>query len=99
MDTKSWIEIAAAVVLISGPILVIGDRLRSGKGIGARIIQLLAVLMVIPAILILALEGTIDGATAGTLFGTLIGFVLSDVGSFQNARSDGQQQGRPGRER
>jgi hypothetical protein len=86
MDVKSSIELIAAIAILIGPIAVIFERLRSGRGIGARSIQFAAVAMLIPTILIVALEKLIDGSTLGTLIGGLIGYLLSGVGTYEPSK-------------
>jgi hypothetical protein len=83
MDLKNWIELVAAVAILVGPIAVIVERFKIGRGIGARSIQFAAVAMLIPTILIVALEKLIDGATIGTLVGALTGYLLSGVGDYK----------------
>ncbi|MEI7806571.1 MAG: hypothetical protein WCI56_14725 [Hyphomicrobiales bacterium] len=56
METKAIIELIAAVAIIVGPIAVIIERLIGDRGIGARAIQFATVVMLIPTIVILALE-------------------------------------------
>lgn len=58
---------------------------RSGT-IGARVIQLTCVAIIVPAIIILGLEGTIKGETVATLIGGLVGYALSGLGDFDGKR-------------
>ena len=48
------------------------------KGFGQRVIQLVALLVLLPLAAILALEGKIEG-TPGALIGVAIGYTLSGV--------------------
>ena len=57
-----------------------------GGGIGIRLIQFLAVGLLIPSIVILALEGFLDKSVLGTLLGTIIGYVLSNIGDESKAK-------------
>lgn len=54
------------------------------KGFGVRIIQLLAIVLLIPAIIILAVQEILQTETIATLFGAIIGYVLSGVGKDEN---------------
>ncbi len=87
---KGIVELVAVAMWPLGFGAIIWQRLRSGKtGLGARVIQLCAVVMLVPAIVILGLEGIFDSATLGTLIGGLVGYVLSGVGQYQpSADSD-----------
>jgi hypothetical protein len=83
MKTSDIVELAAAGLMVIGLLAVFINRCKTGKGLGARVIQLLAVIFVIPAILILALEKFLTAETVATLLGTLIGYLLSGIGRFK----------------
>jgi xanthine/uracil permease len=87
MKTSDIVELIAASLMVLGVAAVFINRWTSDKGLGARVIQLLAVILVIPAILILALERFLTAETVATLFGTLIGYLLSGVGGFRPRQS------------
>jgi hypothetical protein len=81
---KSVIELIAVLMWPLGVGAIFWQRWVSGKGgLGARVIQLAAVIMLFPTIVILGLEKILDGATLGTLIGGLVGYVLSGVGDYQ----------------
>ena len=63
MENKFWIEVAAIAIMVGGPIGIFIDRWRTKRGIGVRIIQFLAVVLVVPSVLILALEGVLSSET------------------------------------
>ncbi len=83
MKTSDIVELAAAGLMVIGLLAVFINRWKTGKGLGARVIQLLAVILVIPAILILALEKFLTAETVAALFGTLIGYLSSGIGRFK----------------
>src|SRR5438132_154604 len=83
MKTSEIVELTAAGLMVIGLLAVFINRWKTDKGLGARAIQLLAVIFVIPAILILALEKFLTAETVATLFGTLIGYLLSGIGRFK----------------
>src|SRR6266852_7456529 len=56
------------------------------RGIGVRIIQFLAIVCIVPAIVILRLYDKISSDAVMTLLGTVIGFVLSNIKEFRNRR-------------
>ncbi len=49
------------------------------KGIGVRMIQLIAVLILVPVIAVLALEGSLTGEGVGTLLGAVVGYALGGI--------------------
>ena len=69
--------------MASFPILVIVNRIKTGAGISARAIQFLTVGMLIPLILIAALEKVLEPSNVSTLIGALTGYVLSGIGEFK----------------
>lgn len=77
MELRSFIEGAAAVTM---PVTVIGILLRAylnKQYFGPHTIQFCAVAVLVPLILILALERILEAPTIGTLLGALIGYALS----------------------
>ena len=85
MEIKELLEIGAVIIMIGGVAGVFVERMRSGKGIGVRVIQLLSVVLVVPVVLILALEGVLGGETVGTLLGAIVGYILSGIGKDEPA--------------
>jgi 4-amino-4-deoxy-L-arabinose transferase-like glycosyltransferase len=83
MDTKQIVELILGAAILVGPIIVIIERLIGDRGLGARAIQFAAVVMLIPAIVLLALEKIIDAPTVGTLIGGLSGYLLSSIGEYR----------------
>src|SRR5687768_12789561 len=56
-------------------------KIYKGKvgGIGARVIQFTCISLIIPCIIILALEKILQGETIATILGGLVGYVLSGI--------------------
>jgi hypothetical protein len=86
MPVERVAELGLVVVMLAGPSWVLWGRFRSRpkddtspKGIGVRIIQLLGILLLVPLIGILALEGKLNGDTTGALLGVAIGYTLSGI--------------------
>lgn len=79
----SWAEVALALVIVGGPGYALWSRLRDKaqppRGVGARLIQLTALLIILPLVGILTLEGKLSGETAGALIGVAIGYTLSGI--------------------
>lgn len=80
MEFKGIIELLAASIMVAGLIGIFIERLITKRGIGVRVIQFLAVTLIIPSILILSLEGILEAQASATLFGTIVGYVLSGIG-------------------
>lgn len=84
---KTIVEGVAAILMVLALGGILYDRIKRQKGIGVRVIQFLAVCFVIPALLILALEGKISTEVTGTLIGTIIGYTLSGIGKDEPSSS------------
>jgi hypothetical protein len=88
MITKEWIEILMASIMM---LVIVGILVRAiffKKGIGARVIQFACISFLIPAILILSIEGILNGETVGTLLGGVAGYVLSGISNYDNPLKD-----------
>lgn len=92
MPKYPWIEFPLLVLAIVGPLLVVWFRLKiicettengkstkKPKGIGVRMIQLIALLVLVPAIVILALECRLTGEGTGTILGAIVGYALGGI--------------------
>jgi hypothetical protein len=82
MDTKSIIELVAIAMFPVGFIAILVQRIIMQRSVGVRIIQLTAVVMLIPTIVVLGLEKVLEPATLGTLIGALTGYLLSGIGEY-----------------
>ena len=94
MPQHPWIEFPLLILAVGGPIIVLLCRLsRCGgteepKGIGVRMIQLIAVLILVPVIAVLALEGSLTGEGVGTLLGAVVGYALGGITASVPKKSD-----------
>lgn len=86
MKITGVVEVAAAVVMVVGLVGVLFERYSSKRGIGVRVIQFLAIVLLVPTILILALEDVLSSETVATLLGAAIGYVLSGIGKDEPAK-------------
>ena len=75
MDIKTIVELGACIIMVGGTIAVFVERFIHNKTIGVRVIQFQAILLLIPAILILALENILNTETISVLLGALIGYI------------------------
>lgn len=85
----TMIEIVQVVLAATMPVVVVGviiERLVSGRGMGARMIQFLAVGLLIPATAILSLQKMIDGGATAAIIGSMIGYLLSGIGNYEPGR-------------
>lgn len=91
MPIRDYVELSAMGVM---GLVVIGlfvERLVSGRGMGARVIQFLAVGLIVPTILVLALEEKLDKATTATIIGALVGYLLSGIGDWRKTDGGGSR--------
>lgn len=93
MPKYPWIEIPLCALAIIGPLAVIVCRLCARRtikkpdasvevrpfGIGVRMIQLIAVLILVPTVAILGFEGILNGEATGTLMGAIVGYALGGI--------------------
>jgi hypothetical protein len=81
------LQLGAMLTLLVGVAGLVINRIVTKKGIGARVIQFVVALSILPTIIILALQKVLDGATIGTLIGGLLGYVLSGLSKFDEGRN------------
>lgn len=90
-DAEFWvkvgIEVVASIIMIVGILSIFSERKRTGRGIGVRIIQLATVVLVLPIILILALEDVLETQTTAALIGAVVGYILSGIGKDEPQRA------------
>ncbi len=79
LSWKEIIELVAASVMPLGIFGMFHNRYYLKRGIGKRTIQFAAVTLVIPSILILAMEGILNAEVVATLLGTIVGYTLSGL--------------------
>lgn len=90
MNASDYIQLIAMGTMLLAVVLLFVERLKSGRGLGARTIQLTAVFLIIPMILVLALQKVLSSETTATLIGALIGYVLSGIGDFRSDKKDSE---------
>ena len=73
-------EVIAALVMVVGLGGTFLIRWRLKKGIGRRAIQAMTIILVVPATMILALEGVLNSQTVAAILGATIGYGLSGTG-------------------
>ena len=78
-EAKTVVEVLAILMSALGICGLLYHRLKSQRSIGARAIQFAAVVLLIPAILILSLENKLDPQSLGTLIGAIAGILLSGL--------------------
>lgn len=95
-EAQVWMKIVvqavACLIMVGGIIGIFIERARTKRGVGVRIIQLATVLLVLPVILILALNGILENQTTAALLGTVVGYVLSGIGKDERAKANNRPQ-------
>ena len=86
LSIASWIQLIAAAMLPIGFIGLMIQRVHSGKALGARVIQFIGVVMVLPVILILSLRGILKPDAVGPLLGAFVGYLLSGLASYDTEK-------------
>ena len=85
MQNFKWLEGALIILMILGPAYTLYKRLNQTKqdgnpmGLGQRVIQLVALFILVPAIVILALESILPKDALVSLLGTIVGYSLSGL--------------------
>ena len=92
IDVVGTIEVLAALAMPVGLAGIFWHRIKTAKGTGARTVQLVVAVLIVPAILILSLEGRLHSEAVSALLGAVIGYVLSGVGMFQPKQRGGKSQ-------
>jgi hypothetical protein len=88
LDTRGLVELIAALTIAIG---LIGALVQAARqGIGPRSIKFSGALLMVPTILILALEKSLEPATLGTIIGAVAGYLLSGVSEIVMPRDDYQ---------
>lgn len=78
------IEIVLGAAIFVVPSLLVIQRMRSGKGIGVRAIQFVAVATVVPAVVLLAMQGLMQGETVAAILSGVTGYLLGNVSKFDD---------------
>ncbi len=93
MPKLPWIEFPLCALAVLGPLVIVIARLfvkqkttdkdgsikEAPRGIGSRMIQLISLLLIVPIVTLLALEGSVTAELTGTLLGSIIGYTLGSV--------------------
>lgn len=76
----NWIEYAMAAVMLLGLSGGIWNRIRLNRSIGERFNQYVALILAVPATVILAIEKLIGPETSAAILGVTIGFAAAVAG-------------------
>jgi hypothetical protein len=82
VTAREAVEIIAAATIPLAMICLFINRWHSGKSLGVRAIQTLAVTMLMPTIIVLAMERIIDGAAVAALIGGAIGYLFAHISEY-----------------
>ena len=75
-----WVDGGMIALMALGLAGLLTTRIKGQKSIGSRAIQFTAVCLLIPSVVILALEDKISKENVGTILGAVIGYVLAGIG-------------------
>jgi hypothetical protein len=78
--TMGWrfaVEIIAVLIMVGGVGGIFYGVFKGTLALSVRTLQFLAIAMVVPAVLILALERSIGNESTAALLGTIVGYVLA----------------------
>jgi|GEM_PF-2375578 len=78
---RFWIEIIAALTIPLAIAAIMYQRSQQGGAISIRTIQIMAIAVMAPLILILGLERVLEPSAVGALIGALLGYLLSGIGN------------------
>jgi len=76
-----WVEVIAAITMPLTVLVYVVQRAITGGAIIKGSIQLVGILLFLPAVLVLGLEKDIPEAALGTLLGAVAGYLLSNIGN------------------
>jgi hypothetical protein len=79
MTCHNWLEVCFVIWGIGGTTGVLVERIKNKKSPGARSIQFLVAINIIPLIGFLALENKLSNEGIGTILGVIIGYTLPGV--------------------
>jgi hypothetical protein len=88
MNIHSVVELIFAFMVPIGFIGVMSHRLYTKKSLTVRAIQYTAVVMIIPTIVVLAMENAFQDNVVGTLVGGLLGYLLSGLSNYDKQGPD-----------
>jgi hypothetical protein len=78
MDMKTAVTVGAFAVMIVGSLSLVINRVATKKGIGARALQWLSLVILPPTIIILAVQGLISSEIAGAATMAIVGFAARE---------------------
>lgn len=88
---SAWLQLGFASIALLGVIFGFINRTHQYLGVGKRYIQYIAVVILLPIILILAMQGIIEKQLLGGLLGAIIGYTLSDLAKDSEEEKGGKK--------
>ena len=79
MGWRLLIEIIAGLIMLGGVGGIFYGVFKGTLALSFRTIQFLAIAFVVPAVLILSMEGKLGNEATATLIGTIAGYALSGI--------------------
>jgi hypothetical protein len=82
------LDAALVAVMMVGLLGYFWNRHTTKKAIGARGIQFTGVCLMIPGVVLLALEGKLSECTTGTIVGAFAGYLFAGISGFDDKKKD-----------
>jgi hypothetical protein len=79
MEMKFLIETLAVLMMLGGMGWILYGVMKGQLALNNRTIHFLTIAAVLPAIIVLAMEGRIGSEATGVIIGTIVGFTLANV--------------------
>ncbi len=80
---ETALETGATIAMLVCLAIILLTRLKgdsgNARGVGKRVIQYTALILIVPTSFILALEGILTGQETAVLFGTIAGYAISSL--------------------
>jgi hypothetical protein len=83
------LDAALVAVMAVGLLGYFWNRNATKKAIGARGVQFAGVCLMIPGVVLLALEGKLSECSTGTIVGAFAGYLFSGINGFDDRKKDG----------
>jgi hypothetical protein len=95
MDSKTIVEIVAAVTIPITVVAFVLHRIIRDYGFGVRSIQFVAIGIFPSVIIILALEGILERSAVGALIGALVGYLFANIGEYDKNKKSSKSSSDP----
>ena len=91
MNTRGILEFLLTGIMSLGILLIFIHRIKRQLAFGARASQSLGVVLIVPGVLILALEGILSSEATAALVGAIAGYLFSGIGEFKSSSRENEK--------